>query len=103
MSPRPDVSTPTFAANDDALMKRARQRVAMKMGFLTHLAVFTIVNLGLWLHAIQAGSPNASRWTLFGWGLGLAIHGLVTALRLYGERVGQQLLKAEVARLRQRD
>ena len=102
MTPDLDVSATTSPA-DAALMKRARQRVAMKMGFLTHLAVFTVVNLGLWVQGMVVGNTSGSRWTLFGWGLGLAIHGLVTALKLYGERFGQQMLKAEVARLRQGD
>lgn len=97
------VSSAQTSSADDALMKRARQRVAMKMGFLTHLAVFTIVNLGLWIQGMLVSNTSGSRWTLFGWGLGLAIHGLVTALKLYGERFGQRMLKAEVARLRQPD
>jgi 2TM domain len=87
---------------EDELLARARKRVGKKMGFYTHALVFVMVNLGLYLVTSQI--PGA-RWTpfpLWGWALGLAIHGLVTFLDLSGEGLRERMLAQEVARLRER-
>lgn len=87
---------------DEELLARARKRVAKKMGFYTHALVFVLVNLGLYLVTSQM---HGARWTpfpLWGWGLGLTIHGLVTFLDLSGEGLRERMLADEVQRLRQR-
>lgn len=87
---------------DEELMKRARKRVDMKMGFYVHLFVFVCVNLGLYLLNQYRGGQSWHMFPLFGWGLGLAIHGIVTFLSLNGEGLRERMLEAEVEKLKGR-
>ncbi len=80
----------------------ARRRVGMKIGFYVHLLVYVLVNLGLWAFASLSGRGHWNVWPLLGWGLGLAIHGLVTFIGLRGEGLRQRMLAAEIERLRRR-
>jgi len=41
-------------------------------------------------------------WPLAGWGLGLAIHGLVTFISLRGDGLRERMIASEVERLRRR-
>ncbi len=87
--------------NDTELQTLARKRVAMKTGFAIHLLVYTLVNAGL----VGLSLARGGQWhwgPLLGWGLGLAIHGLVTLLHLRGQGLRDQLVAAELARLRAR-
>ncbi len=84
------------------LERRARRRVDIKMGFLVHLLVFVLVNLGLFAVNAYAGGPRWAVFPLLGWGLGLAIHGIVTLLSLQGEGLPQRMVASEVARLREK-
>ena len=87
--------------NDADLMRRAKRRVARKMGFLIHLTVFVLVNAGLWLlGSVQGGGARWNHWPLMGWGLGLAIHGIVTFLSLSGDGMRERMLDAELERLK---
>ncbi len=87
--------------NDTELHKLARKRVAMKMGFAIHLLVYTLVNGGLAVLSLSQG--RQWHWgPLLGWGLGLAIHGLVTLLNLRGQGLRDRMAASEVQRLRQR-
>lgn len=84
--------------------RRARRRVNMKMGFYTHALVFVCVNAGLWfVNAFMTGGEH--RWSLYplvGWGLGLAIHGVVTLIGLQGDGLRERMLRDEVERLKAR-
>jgi hypothetical protein len=96
--------TPDTSDNRDAELRRiAKRRVNLKMGFYTHLLVYVCVNLGLFaLNHLVGGF----RWSLFpalGWGLGLAIHGIVVAVQLRGgSDLRERLLQQEMERLKQR-
>ena len=57
--------------------------------------------LGLAAINLTTGGPNWHLGALFGWGLGLAIHGIVTLIALGGEGWRQRMLEREVERLRQ--
>jgi hypothetical protein len=93
------MTTPTLPAEDE-LHRRARRRVNRRLGFFVHALVFTLVNLALWAINRVAGGPPWHLGALSGWGLGLAIHGLVTVLALQGEGWRERLLAQEVERLR---
>ena len=85
--------------NDDELTQRAQRRVNQKMGFYKHVAVYGVVNLGL----AAISLVNGQRWylgPLLGWGLGLAIHGVVTFTSLRGDGVRERMLATEIDRLK---
>ncbi|MBE2242196.1 MAG: 2TM domain-containing protein, partial [Burkholderiaceae bacterium] len=84
----------------DDIEARARRRVGMKMGFYTHALVYVLVNLGLFAIDAVRGDGRWAVWSLAGWGLGLAIHGIVTFANLRGEGIRQRMLEAEIERLR---
>lgn len=85
-----------------ALRRRARRQVARKMGFLIHLAVFMAVNLGLILLRTARGDSPVVLWPMAGWGLGLAIHGLVTLLGTQGGQWRERWIEREVQKLKGR-
>jgi hypothetical protein len=85
------------------LEDRARRRVAMKLGFYTHALVYLLVNLGLFALASFGGSGRTwNLWPLAGWGLGLAIHGIVTFIGLRSGAFRERMLAEEIDRLRSR-
>jgi hypothetical protein len=88
---------------DDSLEARAERRVRRKIGFLIHAVVFIAVNAGLYAINAMTGEPRWGQFPLFGWGLGLAIHGLVTLIALQGEGVRRGMLAREIESLRQAD
>ena len=85
---------------DDSIEARAERRVRRKMAFLIHAFVFIAVNAGLYAINAISGEPRWSHFALFGWGLGLAIHGLVTVIALQGEGVRRGLIAREIESLR---
>ena len=95
------MSDNTQSQIDPELLRRARKRVGMRMGFLTHALVYSIVNGGLLaLNLAQGERPLWSFWPHFGWGLGLAAHGISTWFALNGEGLRERMLKQEIERLR---
>lgn len=64
---------------DPRLERTARRRAGMKMGWFIHAGVYVAVNL--LLAAISAaGGRHWAVYPALGWGLGLAIHGVVVFL-----------------------
>jgi steroid 5-alpha reductase family enzyme len=89
-------------SSPEDLEARARRRVGMKMGWYIHATVYALVNLGLWAIATVTGRGSWNLWPLAGWGLGLAIHGIVTFIGLRGDGLRERMVRAEVERLRDR-
>ncbi len=87
---------------DDEIRKLAKKRVDMKMGFYIHATVFVCVNLGLYALNLYQGGQRWHSFPLFGWGLGLAIHGVVTFLSLRGDGLRERMLDAEIEKLKGR-
>jgi hypothetical protein len=87
---------------DSKLEARARRRVGMKIGFYTHALVFVLVNAALYALNSVIGGNRWSVWPLWGWGLGLTIHGVVTFVALNGDGLRERMLQSEMARLRKR-
>jgi len=88
------------STDSNDIESRARRRVGMKLGFYTHALVYVLVNVGLFAISSVSGRGNWHVWPLLGWGLGLAIHGLVTFIGLSGEGVRERMLEHEIERLR---
>jgi len=67
-------------------LERARKRVKKIKGFYSHLLVYVVINLMVVVINIQDLEPGESYFqyknffTLFFWGIGLAIHGLTVFL-----------------------
>ena len=85
---------------EQELLKRARRRVALKTGWMIHALVYVLVNLALAGVNLASGGQRWHLFPLLGWGLGLAIHGVVTLVLLRGEGLRERMLAAEVRRLR---
>ena len=83
-----------------ALEARARRRVGIKTGFYIHALVYVLVNLGLFVLNTSLGGARWSNYPLWGWGLGLAIHGIVTFIGLQGDGVRSRMVAHEVEKLR---
>ena len=56
--------------------KRAKMRVDEVRGFWSHLAVYIIVNLGIFIvNMLTTPHQLWFYWSLLGWGIGLLAHG----------------------------
>jgi len=85
--------------NDD-IETRARRRVGMRIGWYTHALVFVLVNAGLYAINTVIGGYRWNVWPLAGWGLGLAIHGVVVFASLHGEGLRRRMLAREIEDLK---
>jgi hypothetical protein len=88
--------------DEQALLRRARRRVGIKTGFYVHALVFVLVNLALFAINRYRGGEDWAIFPLLGWGLGLAIHGIVAFVSLQGEGWRERMLADEIERLRRR-
>lgn len=63
---------------EDAIYKRAKARVEALRGFYIHAMVYAVVNLGLFaINMLTSRDSLWFYWPLIGWGIALAINGLV--------------------------
>jgi len=88
------------------LEQRAERRVRLKLGFGIHALVFVLVNAGLLVMAsvFGAGPRAATMLPLWGWSLGLGIHGLVILLKLMGDGgLRERMVQREMQALQQRE
>jgi hypothetical protein len=84
---------------DQQLERRARRRAGMKMAWYLHAAVYVLVNSVL---AVISASSNG-HWAIFpalGWGLGLAIHGIVVFIATGGGGLQARMVERERRKLR---
>jgi hypothetical protein len=84
------------------LEKRARRRVGLKIGWMIHATVYVLVNLGLYAIDALGGGHGWHVFPLAGWGLGLAIHGIVVLVALGGGGLRERMLAREIEALKQR-
>src|SRR5262245_60650251 len=61
---------------DGERRERAIGRVAVIKGFYVHLAVYVVVNIGLFVVDALTGSDWWVQWVAFGWGIGIAAHAI---------------------------
>lgn len=88
----------TSPDTDAHLERLARKRAGARMGWYIHAMVYVVVNLLL----IGLSASSGRNWAIFpalGWGLGLAIHGLVVFLATGGGGLHERLVQQERKRL----
>ena len=91
-------ATPNLTETDSRLERLARKRAGAKLGWYIHATVYVAVNL--LLAGLAAMSDR--HWVMFpalGWGLGLALHGLVVFVVTGGAGLHERLVQQERERL----
>lgn len=69
--------------DEQARYEKARKRVEEIRGFYTHLLIYILVNVGLFiLNLVTSRGDFWFYWPLFGWGIGILAH----ALSVFGPR-----------------
>ena len=91
-------TTSTLPDTDARIERLARKRAGAKMGWYIHATVYVAVNLML----VMLAAGSGRNWAVFpalGWGLGLAIHGLVVFIVTGGAGLHERLVQQERQRL----
>lgn len=87
---------------DTSIEREARRRAGAKLGWYIHAGVYIAVNLFL----IALATLSGRNWAIFpvlGWGIGLAVHGVVVFVVTGGGGLLQRMVEQERATLQQRD
>lgn len=82
----------------DPLERLARRRAGAKLGWYIHAGVYLAVNLLL----VVLSASSGRHWAVFpavGWGIGLAIHGVVVFFLASGSGLHERLVQAERDRI----
>lgn len=67
--------------DENAAYNRARKRAKEKLAFYNHLIVYLVVIAGLYvLNWMVSPMYFWAKWAAFGWGIGVAIHGVTVYL-----------------------
>jgi hypothetical protein len=88
----------TATHSDSQLEQLARRRAGAKMGWYIHAGVYIAVNLLLAVLSATSGRHWAI-FPAFGWGIGLAVHGIVVFIVTGGGGLHQRLVQRERERL----
>jgi hypothetical protein len=86
----------------DPIERLARKRAGAKLGWYLHANVYVLVNLLL----ITLSAASGRHWAVFpavGWGIGLAVHGVVVFLVTGGSGLYERLVQAERSRMAAQD
>ncbi len=92
--------------SEDNIYEHARKRVEDLRGFYSHLAVYLVVNLGLFIiNRVATPRSHWFVWPLIGWGIAVALHAVVLVLegpwgQRWEERKTRQLVEKERSRWR---
>jgi hypothetical protein len=89
---------PHVYTSADPLERLARKRAGAKLGWYLHASVYILVNLLLITLSVASGR----HWAVFpavGWGIGLAVHGVVVFLVTGGGGMYERLVQAERSRI----
>ena len=82
----------------DNIERLARRRAGAKLGWYIHAGVYIAVNLLLALLSAMSDRHWAV-FPAFGWGIGLAIHGVVVFFLAGGSNLHERMVQAERDRL----
>lgn len=84
--------------HDRDIERLARRHAKVKLGWYFHACIYILVNLLL----AGLSSLGERQWAVYpalGWGLGLAIHGMVVLLVTHGYPLHERLVERERQRL----
>lgn len=83
--------------SDEQLYRLAYKRVKEKRDFYTHLAIYILVNLGLWISSgafltdfIMGYYPT---WITIGWGIGVVCHGISVFFSINSKAIDKEYSK----------
>lgn len=82
----------------DPIERLARKRAGAKLGWYMHAGVYLLVNLLL----VTLSAASGRHWAVFpalGWGIGLAVHGMVVFVLAGGSGLHERMVQAERDRL----
>lgn len=88
--------------SEDEIERIARKRAGAKLGWYIHAAVFVLVNLGMFAVSHFGDFPGRRPWSaapVFGWGVGLLLHGFSVFVLANGSPLRERLLQRERERL----
>ena len=96
------MTAPLSTEQIDAL---ARKRAGAKLAWYSHAAIYLLVNTALFLASHHGfGERRWSLFPVFGWGLGLALHGVSVFMLGSGSGLRERMVRKERERLlRERD
>lgn len=79
--------------------KRAQKRVAAKVGFYIHFAIYLIVSIALISINLNSPSENLwSKWPVMGWGIGILFHAMSVYV-FYGKTlITRRMIEKEMKR-----
>ena len=89
----------------EELDRLARKRGSAKLGWYTHASLYLVINHGMFAMSTSGfGSRSWSPFPLFGWGLGLALHGISVLVPGAGSGLRERMVQQEREKLqRQQD
>ncbi len=79
--------------------KRAQKRVAAKVGFYIHFAIYLIVSIALMSINFSSSSENLwFKWLVMGWGIGILFHAMSVYV-FYGKTfITKKMIEKEMER-----
>ncbi len=85
---------------DERIRTQAVERLEARRGFFIHLAIYVVVNSLLFIQwaVVTPGAGYWPVWTLIGWGIGLAFHGI--AVFIGGREPSEERIEREMDKLR---
>lgn len=82
----------------DPIERLARKRAGAKLGWYMHAGIYLLVNLLL----ATLSAASGRHWAVFpaaGWGIGLAVHGIVVFVLSSGGGLHDRMVRAERERI----
>jgi hypothetical protein len=86
--------------SDDDIDRLARKRAGAKMGWYWHAAIYLLFNLYFLIASdVGFGHRRWSAFPMFGWGLGLLLHGVSVFVLGKGSSLRERMVQRERERL----
>lgn len=84
----------------EELDKLARKRAGAKLGWYIHLAIYLVVNTGLFLgSSLMLGHGRYSLGPVLGWGIGVVFHGIAVFMLGKGSSMRENMVARERERI----